>query len=310
MARRSPLPAGFGLPRLSQPGKRFHLSNRCVIHVRSVDGCASQAYSSAVTPENIRRLLEQVQSGELEIDGALSALRSLPFEDLGFARLDHHRALRTGFPEVVFCQGKTTDQVVQIMQALVQRGSKALGTRATPDQFEAVRSALPDAVYHSMARIIVAAPEHNRTPSVEGRFIGIVSAGTADMPVAEEAAITASEMGSVVRRYYDIGVAGIHRLLDHHSILCEASALVVVAGMEGALASVVGGLVPCPVVAVPTSIGYGASFGGLAALLSMLNTCATGVAVVNIDNGFGGGYYAHLINAASVAISSSAPPSD
>ncbi|MCA1597072.1 MAG: nickel pincer cofactor biosynthesis protein LarB [Chloroflexi bacterium] len=263
-----------------------------------------------MTPESIRKLLEQVRSGEVGIDGALSSLRSLPFEDLGFARLDHHRALRTGYPEVVFCQGKTADHVAQIMQALTRRGSRALGTRASLEQFEAVQAVLPDAIYHTMARIIVAAPDAEPNAPIPNRFIGIVSAGTADMPVAEEAAITAMEMGSIVRRFYDIGVAGIHRLLDNHSVLCEASALVVVAGMEGALASVVGGLVPCPVVAVPTSIGYGASFGGLAALLSMLNTCATGVAVVNIDNGFGGGYYAHLINAASAGAAIAAPRAD
>lgn len=255
-----------------------------------------------MNPEHLRRLLERVQSGDVNVDEALNSLRSLPYEDLGFAKLDHHRSLRTGFPEVVFSQGKTDEQIVAILQALSARGDKVLATRATTANFEAVRAVIPAAIYHSMARIIVvpAAP-HPAPPAEENpRIIGIVSAGTADLPVAEEAAVTATELGSTVRRFYDVGVAGLHRLLDQHSVLCESTVLVVVAGMEGALASVVGGLVPCPVVAVPTSIGYGASFGGLAALLSMLSTCATGVAVVNIDNGFGAGYYAHLINTTGV----------
>jgi NCAIR mutase (PurE)-related protein len=243
-------------------------------------------------------LLEQVRSGSTSVDEALSSLRSLPYEDLGFAKLDHHRGLRTGFPEVVFCQGKANEQISAIMVALSAHGDKVLGTRATPESFACVQAALPRAVYHESARIIVipAAVERPPLPALQSRYVGIVSAGTADQPVAEEAAITASEMGSHVRRFYDVGVAGLHRLLDQHRQLCESTALVVVAGMEGALASVVGGLVPCPVVAVPTSVGYVAHFNGLAPLLSMLNTCASGVAVVNIDNGFGAGFYAHLIN--------------
>jgi len=256
----------------------------------------------AVSPEQLRNLLKRVQSGEVDVDGALTALRSLPFEDLGFARLDHHRALRTGHPEVVYCQGKADEHVVAILQALHARGGKTLATRATPAQFAAVQQAIPEAVYHAAARIIVV-PGAEPAPTNrerDERFVGVVSAGTADHPVAEEAAITAQEMGSRVQRFYDVGVAGLHRLLDCHATLCESSALIVVAGMEGALASVVGGLVPCPVVAVPTSVGYGASFGGVAALLSMLNTCASGVAVVNIDNGFGAGYYAHLINSVGI----------
>lgn len=255
-----------------------------------------------MSPEYLRKLLSAVQQGETSIDDALVSLRTLPYEDLGFAKLDHHRNLRTGFPEVVFCQSKTSEQIAAIMQALSRRGDKVLGTRATMENYEAVREAVPLAVYHSIARIIVIPAAEPPPPNLTlaDRVVGIVSAGTADLPVAEEAAITCSEMGSRVVRYYDVGVAGLHRLLDQHSALVASTVLVVVAGMEGALASVVGGLVPCPVVAVPTSVGYGASFGGVAALLSMLSSCATGIAVVNIDNGFGAGYYAHLINATGI----------
>lgn len=262
--------------------------------------------------ERLRELLERVQAGAMPIDEALSALRSLPFEDLGFAKLDHHRALRNGFPEVIYCPGKTTEHILAIAERLAARSRKVLASRATPEVAEAVQHAFPRAVYHTLSRMLVIpgtgveeldtrsaeSPAGQNTPSAthpKGTIL-IVSAGTADLPVAEEAAVTAAEMGSPVERLYDVGVAGIHRLLGHQEQLFAANVLIVVAGMEGALASVVGGLVSRPVIAVPTSVGYGASFQGLAALLTMLNSCASGVGVVNIDNGFGAGYLAHLIN--------------
>ncbi len=246
--------------------------------------------------DNLKQLLESVRSGETSPDDALVRLRDLPYENLGFAQLDHHRALRNGFPEVIYCTGKTTAQILTIAERLAERSHKVLATRVTPEVAAALLSHVPQAVYHDVARIVVVpgvqAPDEQ---SLRGEVL-VVSAGTADIPVAEEAAVTAEEMGSPVGRLYDVGVAGIHRLLDQRARLFDASVLVVVAGMEGALASVVGGLVSRPVLAVPTSVGYGASFQGLAALLAMLNTCASGVSVFNIDNGFGAGYMAHLIN--------------
>ncbi len=244
-------------------------------------------------PQWLRSLLEDVQQKELSIDEALAQLRGFPYEDLGFARLDSHRALRKGFPEVVFCPGKTTEQIVAIVERIRERDGRVLAARAEPQVAEAVEKVVPDMVYHAAARMIVIgdpAPESGR-----GTVL-VVSAGTADIPVADEAAVTAATLGSQVERLYDVGVAGIHRLFDKREQLFAANVLVVVAGMEGALAGVVAGLVDRPVVAVPTSIGYGASFHGLSALLTMLNSCAPGVAVVNIDNGFGAGYMAHLIN--------------
>ena len=244
-------------------------------------------------PQWLRSLLEDVQQKELSIDEALAQLRGFPYEDLGFARLDSHRALRKGFPEVVFCPGKTTAQIVAIVKRIRERDGRVLAARAEPEVAEAVERVVPDMVYHAAARMIVIgdpAPESGR-----GTVL-VVSAGTADIPVADEAAVTAATLGSQVERLYDVGVAGIHRLFDKREQLFAANVLVVVAGMEGALAGVVAGLVDRPVVAVPTSIGYGASFHGLSALLTMLNSCAPGVAVVNIDNGFGAGYMAHLIN--------------
>ncbi len=243
----------------------------------------------------LENLLRGVQSGDTTVDAALNALRDFPYEDMGFARLDTHRALRTGHPEVVFCQGKTTEQCVAIARRLTQTAERVLMTRASLEVADAVRAALPQATYHDMARCIVVGPPPE--PSETGDYVVVASAGTADMPVSEEAAITLETLGSRVVRLYDVGVAGLHRLLDRRDVLTNARAIVVCAGMEGALASVVGGLVACPVVAVPTSVGYGTSFGGLSALLTMLNSCATGVAVVNIDNGFGAGYFAHLVNA-------------
>ncbi len=246
-----------------------------------------------MSEEQLRSLLEQVQSGAVEIDEALGRMRHLPFEDLGFAKIDHHRAVRKGFGEVVFCQGKTPEQVATILQRLSASDGPALATRADPLTFATVRQSIPRAVYHEQARCIVVGqsqrPKH-------GPGVLVVTAGTADIPVAEEAAVTADVMGSRVDRLYDVGVAGLHRLLDNQHRLQGANVIVAVAGMEGALPSVLGGLAEQPIIAVPTSVGYGASFQGLAALLTMLNTCAPGVAVVNIDNGFGAGYMAAVIN--------------
>lgn len=241
----------------------------------------------------IRALLEQVRSGELPVDEASTRLRSLPFEDLGFAQVDHHRALRCGFPEVIFCTGKTDDQVTAIAERIVASGSDLLATRATPAMHEAVRTRCPSAAYHEAARTIVV--QENWQDQGIGEVL-VVSAGTSDIPVAEEAAVTARVLGNRVERVFDVGVAGIHRLFSHREAIMNASVLIVVAGMEGALPSVVGGMVSRPVIAVPTSVGYGASFNGLAALLAMLNSCASGVTVVNIDGGFNAGYAAGLIN--------------
>jgi NCAIR mutase (PurE)-related protein len=241
-------------------------------------------------------LLERVRDGEVPVEEALEQLKRLPYENLGFARLDHHRALRQGFPEAVFCQGKTPEQVAHLMARLAARHDRVLATRATSQVYAAVRAAVPDAVYHEIARLIVVDRETERAKQPG---VLVVTGGTSDIPIAEEAAITAEVMGNQVERLYDVGVAGLHRLLDQSEALMRARVIVVVAGMEGALPSVVGGLVAAPVIAVPTSIGYGASFGGLAALLAMLNSCASGVAVVNIDNGFGAGYLAGMINLAN-----------
>ncbi len=221
-------------------------------------------------------------------------LRALPYEDLGFAKIDTHRSLRTGFPEVIFSEGKTEDQIRSILKKFPREGEALMATRADRRVFDVAREVRPDAVYHEAARIIQVGPSREKTS--DGRIL-VVSAGTSDLSVSEEAAVTAEIMGNEVERVYDVGVAGIHRLLDHGSRLQKANVIITVAGMEGALASIVGGLVDCPVVAVPTSVGYGASFNGLSALLTMLNSCAPGVVVVNIDNGFGAGYVASLINA-------------
>jgi hypothetical protein len=243
--------------------------------------------------DTLRTMLEQVATGQQSIDQAVATLRTLPFEDLGFAKLDHHRNLRWGFPEVVFCPGKTTAQVAGIVERLAQRSPRLLGTRATVEQFEAAQTLVPDLQYHEAARALWLEREPDRSlrPGVV-----VVAAGTSDLPVAEEASLTLRLMGHTPRLVVDVGVAGLHRLLPHVPALQAAHVVVAVAGMEGALASVVGGLVACPVIAVPTSVGYGASFGGLAALLAMLNSCASGVAVVNIDNGFGAGHMAAVIN--------------
>jgi len=244
--------------------------------------------------QNLKKLLSDVKNGNLEIDDALEQLRGLPYEDLGFAKVDSHRHIRCGFPEVIFCQGKTTDQIVKIAQKLLERNNNLLATRASQETYNTLSKVEPLAKYNELARTITITKNEIELQA-EGTIL-VVTAGTADMPVSEEACVTAEMMGNKVERLYDVGVAGLHRLLGNKDRLFEASVIIVVAGMEGALASVVGGLVDKPVIAVPTSVGYGASFHGLSALLTMLNSCASGVSVVNIDNGFGAGYCASLIN--------------
>jgi len=246
-----------------------------------------------VKPESIKQLFEQVRRGKLSPDEAVERLRHLPFEDLGFAKVDHHRVLRAGMPEVVLAEGKSAAQVAGIFARLARQGTNVLATRATEEQFRAVRRRVRRAEYRELARAIVLRQDRKRYG--KGR-IAVVSAGTGDIPVAEEAVVTAEAMGNEVEHFYDVGVAGIHRLLAHREALSGARVVIVCAGMEGALPSVVGGLVGVPVIAVPTSVGYGASFEGLAALLGMLNSCASNVSVVNIDNGFGAGYVASMIN--------------
>jgi len=243
--------------------------------------------------KSLRQLLEAVRVGELSADQAIDRLRHLPFEQVDFATIDHHRAVRCGFPEVIFCPGKTSEQIAVIFERLADQGGNVLATRADASAFEAVRKRVGLAQYHPQGRAITL----RQDPQIEPvGHIAVVSAGTSDLSVAEEACITAEIMDQHVTRHYDVGVAGLHRLLAHSKTLQSANVIVVIAGMEGALASVVGGLVGVPVIAVPTSVGYGASFGGLAALLSMLNSCASNVSVVNIDNGFAGGYIASMIN--------------
>jgi NCAIR mutase (PurE)-related protein len=249
----------------------------------------------------LRLLLQQVQQGNVGIEAALDSLRNLPYEDLGFARLDYHRSLRQGLPEVVFCQNKTVNQAVEIISHLAQHHDRVLASRVSAEMAQAVQEALPHAHYYDVARLLTVTQAPPPPPPADDPYILVVTGGTADLPVAEEAALSAEFFGSRLERAYDVGVAGVHRLLDQRERLFKANVVIAVAGMEGALASVVGGLVSCPVVAVPTSVGYGASFGGLAALLAMLNSCAPGVAVVNIDNGFGAGVYAHLINRRNLA---------
>jgi pyridinium-3,5-biscarboxylic acid mononucleotide synthase len=254
-----------------------------------------------VNSKNLRTLFDQVQKKKITPDEAVERLRHLPFEDLGFAKVDHHRAIRQGAPEVIFSQGKTPEQVAEIFGRLAAHGGNVLATRATQEQYAAVlvlakgdksqKKYSPE--YLPLARAIVL--KRDRKQYGKGVIV-VVSAGTSDIPVAEEAVITAELMGNEVKHIYDIGVAGIHRLLAYREELTKARVIVVCAGMEGALPSVVGGLVGVPVIAVPTSVGYGAAFEGLAALLGMMNSCASNVSVVNIDNGFGGGYVASLIN--------------
>ena len=246
-----------------------------------------------MSPKQILELLEQVGAGTLTPDEGLERLKHLPFEDLGYARVDHHRALRAGFPEVILGRGKTPEQTAGIVKSLLKQKSNILVTRADEDTWKKVRGVSRKAEFNPLAKAITIV---NDTTMYGDGVIHIVCAGTSDIPVAEEAALTARIMGNEVRTSYDVGVAGIHRLLDIRATLTEANVVIAVAGMEGALASVVGGLLSVPVIAVPTSIGYGSNFGGLSALLTMLNSCASNVVTVNIDNGFGAGYVAGLIN--------------
>jgi len=242
----------------------------------------------------LRQILEAVSKGELDLDEALARLRSLPFESLGFACIDHHRSLRKGLSEVVFGEGKSPEQIIAIMERITQQGDNVLVTRLSREKSRSILERFPASTYHDEARVLTLLI-HPVEQTGRGKIL-VISAGTSDIPVAQEAAVTAKFMGNKVETIFDVGVAGIHRLVAHAERLKEASVIIVVAGMEGALPSVVGGLVDSPIIAVPTSIGYGASFHGLAALLSMLNSCASGVVVVNIDNGFGAAYAATLIN--------------
>lgn len=243
--------------------------------------------------DNLRELVEQIQNRDISVDNALEKLKNLPYEDIGFAMVDHHRQIRTGYPETIFSEGKTVVQIREIARKMLDKNVNIMATRAGPDVFHALQELSDNVEYHEQARIVVIKVRKiEETQSV----ILVASAGTSDMPVAEEAAVCAEILGNTVNRLYDVGVAGIHRLLLNKDKIDQASVLVVVAGMDGALPSVIAGLTNKPVIAVPTSIGYGASFGGLAALLTMLNSCASGVTVVNIDNGYGAGYAASIIN--------------
>ena len=243
----------------------------------------------------LEKLLQEVRSGDISVDRALQQLESLPFEDLDFARLDLHRDLRQGTPEVVFCQNKTPDQIIHIMKKLAEYHDHVLGTRLSPEAAASVQAGLEGVVYDPVSRLVRYSQGELPGPPEEGPYCMVVSGGTSDMPVAEEAAQTLEFLGSRVIRAYDVGVSGVHRLFDQRELLIGADVIISVAGMEGALTSVVGGLVSCPVIGVPTSVGYGANFEGISALLAMLNSCAPGIAVVNIDNGFGAAVYAHSI---------------
>jgi pyridinium-3,5-biscarboxylic acid mononucleotide synthase len=243
--------------------------------------------------KEVEKLLNDVKNGETTVDKAMEVLKNFPYTDLGFARIDHHREMRTGYPEIIYCAGKSVEQVKEIVRVMAERENNVIGTRANQEMCDAVKSIIPLAVYYPMARIISVQKKKPETPESS---IAVITAGTSDMPVGEEAAITAELLGNKVVRIYDAGVAGIHRLVDKLPEIRSCRVVVVIAGMEGALASVVGGLVDKPVIAVPTSVGYGANFGGISALLAMLTSCSTGVTVVNIDNGFGAGFSASMIN--------------
>ncbi|MBW2645499.1 MAG: nickel pincer cofactor biosynthesis protein LarB [Deltaproteobacteria bacterium] len=244
--------------------------------------------------KKLKQLLDSVHSSQVSVDEALAQLKDLPYQDISYARVDHHRSLRNGFPEVIFGQGKSTEQIIGIMETMVLKNDTVMVTRLKKEKADVITKRFVDTIYHSDAKVLVYS---SKPIEITGKgTILVVTAGTSDIPVAEEAAITAQTMGNHVDTLYDVGVAGIHRLIDHKESLEKASVLIVVAGMEGALPSVVGGLVDKPIIAVPTSTGYGTSFGGLTALFAMLNSCSSGIAVVNIDNGFGAGYVASLIN--------------
>jgi len=257
--------------------------------------------------DSLRRLLEQIRSGTVNVDDALKELRHLPYEATGYAHIDHHRAIRCGVPEVIYCPGKSTEQIVGIFSRLAEHGANVLATRADAAIYDAIRAKIPGAVFEQAARAVVLRREPAETPP---GHITLVSAGTSDIPVAEEARVTAELLGQRVETVYDVGVAGLHRLLAHSEMLQIANVVIVVAGMEGALASVVGGLVGVPVIAVPTSVGYGANLGGIAPLLTMLNSCAAGVCVVNIDNGFAAGYIAAIINRQTASRGAAKPASE
>ena len=239
-----------------------------------------------------KEVLEKLSRNEITVEEAEQYFRSEPFKEMGFAKLDTHRELRSGFPEVIFCQGKPEDYLVSIYEKMVEHDGRAFGTRASAEQYELVKARIPDITFDPVSRIL----KVERTPKERIGCVAVCCAGTADVPVAEEAAQTAEYFGTNVERLFDVGVSGIHRLLSKVDTLQKANCVIAIAGMEGALASVIGGLVSNPVIAVPTSVGYGASFGGLSALLTMINSCANGIAVVNIDNGYGAGYMATQIN--------------
>lgn len=243
--------------------------------------------------EELKEILSKISSGDISVEEGTDILKDLPFKELGYAKIDNHREVRVGYPEVIYCEGKTVEQVKGIIEFMLTKNNNILGTRASEEMYEAVKTICPEVEYNKLARTLTVKKKEVKAPET---YIAVVTAGTSDIPVAEEAAITAEILGNRVERIFDVGVAGIHRLFNRIDLIRGARAVVVVAGMEGALASVVGGLVDKPVIAVPTSIGYGANFGGLSALLAMLNSCASGVSVVNIDNGFGAGYMASMIN--------------
>lgn len=243
---------------------------------------------------DIRNLLEAVKNNNLDIDEAMNQLKNLPYEDLGYANIDHHRELRNGYPEVIYCEGKTDEHILGIIKKMNEKGSNILGTRCRKETFNKIKEVYKNAEYEELSKILKI-QNHDIVNIGKGKIL-ILTGGTSDIPVADEAYYTAKFLGNDVEKIYDVGVAGIHRLLSRRHILEEARVIVAVAGMEGALPSVVGGLVDVPIIAVPTSVGYGANFGGLSALLTMLNSCASGISVVNIDNGFGAGYLAAMIN--------------
>lgn len=243
--------------------------------------------------EEIKKLLESVKNNEIEIDNAMNIIEDLPYKELGFAKIDNHREIRVGYPEVIYCAGKTTEQVVKIIEFMLTKNNNILATRATKEMYEEIKKICPEANYNELGRTITV---RKKEEALTESYIAVIAAGTSDLPVVEEAVETAKILGNRVERIVDVGVAGIHRLFDRIDVIRGAKVVIVIAGMEGALASVIGGLVDKPIIAVPTSVGYGANFGGLSALLSMLNSCASGVSVVNIDNGFGAAYNASMIN--------------
>ena len=246
-----------------------------------------------MTGKELEKLLTDVKDGRKTVEEAFEVLKSFPYSDLGFARIDHHREIRTGYPEIVYCSGKTIDQVIGIIRVMAEKENNIIGTRVSSEMYDRIKVIFPEVRYFPEARIISL---QKAKPELPATSIGVITAGTSDIPVAEEAAVTAELLGNKVLRIYDAGVAGIHRLVDKLPEIRTCRVIIVIAGMEGALASVVGGLVDKPVIAVPTSVGYGANFGGISALLAMLTSCSTGVTVVNIDNGFGAGFSASMIN--------------